>query len=89
MHDTSPEIMRKMHELIQQKTPLERAKMGSSMHQTSRQLIIRAILQKNPSITPAGLRRELFLKFYGNDYSPLQREKIVQSIEAYSLKFSS
>ncbi len=81
MNDTSPEMHKKMHELIRQKTPEERAKMGWSMYLTSRYIITQVILQKKPDITPAELRKELFLAFYKNDFSPAEREKILHYLE--------
>ena len=80
MNDTSPKITHKMCELIQKKTPAERIKMGCSMHQTSKRLIIRAILESNPQITKSKLRQEIFLKFYGNDYDPATKLKILSHL---------
>ena len=34
MDDTTPEMAEKMRELIRAKSPIERLKMGSSMHET-------------------------------------------------------
>ncbi len=81
MRDTSPEIEAKMHELIQNKTPGERAMMGWSMYLTSKYIITQAILRENPDITPTELRKELFLKFYRDDFSPMEREKILRYLE--------
>ncbi|MFC2049226.1 hypothetical protein ACFLR2_01010, partial [Chlamydiota bacterium] len=78
MRDTSPAMEEKMFEMIRQKTPYERALMGASMFETSKKLIISGILQDNPDISPAELRKELFLKFYGNDFTPKQSEKIIR-----------
>jgi hypothetical protein len=78
MQDTPPEITEKMDELIRKKSPSERAKMGWSMYETSKQLVIRAILEEKPTISQAGLRKEVFLKFYGNDFSKEEQEKILE-----------
>jgi len=80
MHDTTPEMAQKMSEMMQTKSPLERLEMGCSMYETSRQLLIRAILEHHPKISEAELRRELFLKFYGNDFDPVTREEIVTQL---------
>ena len=85
MHDTTPEIDEKMREMFQKKTPLERLKMGCSMYETSKQLIIRSILQSNPNISKIELRKQFFLKFYGNDFDPETRDQIVQHLERVSL----
>lgn len=78
MNDTPPAITEKMCEMIRMKSPIERLRMGCSMYETSRSLVIRAILERNPGISKARLRQELFLKFYGNDIDPVEREKILQ-----------
>ena len=77
MDDTPPEIQEKVRELIRAKTPEERLKMGCSMYDFSKSLIIRSILEKSPGLSPAALKRELFLRFYGNDFDPERRQKIM------------
>ncbi len=84
MRDTSPEMEEKMYELIRKKTPEERIKMGFSMLAASKLLVTQAILRDNPHISPAGLRKEIFLKFYGNDFSPEEREKILRYLEKHT-----
>lgn len=81
MHDTSPEIEKVMREMIQKKSPFEHLKMGCSMHATSKYLIIRAILEANPKISKKELKKEIFLRFYENDFDPVQREKILKHLE--------
>ncbi len=78
MEDTSPEMSEKMRELFRQKTLLERLEMGCSMYDTSKYLIAHAILRENPTISKALLRRELFLRFYGDDFDPEEQEKIIE-----------
>ena len=80
MKDTSPAIEKKMIEMINQKTPIERLKMGCSMYDLSKRLVTGAILEKDPSITPKALKRELFLRFYGNDFDPVRCAKILKHI---------
>jgi len=82
MNDTSSEITRKMSEMIQAKPPEERLKMGCSMHATSKYLIRRAILEKNPGISPNRLKQEIFLRFYGDEINPIQRDKILKHFES-------
>ncbi len=76
MNDTTPDIEIKMRELIAQKTPMERAEMGSSMFDTSVLLIKRFILEENPNISEVGLKQQLFLKLYGDEFTPEQIDKI-------------
>ncbi|HSX12136.1 MAG TPA: hypothetical protein VLF61_01435 [Rhabdochlamydiaceae bacterium] len=81
MNDTSPEMMEKMHELIRAKTPSERANMGCSMFNTSRTLVIDAILRENPNISKVDLKKELFLRFYGDDCSQETKEAFFRRLE--------
>ena len=80
MDDTSPEISEKIYEMIREKTPIERLKMGCSMYQTSKYLVTNAILRENPQISAIGLRQALFLRFYGQDFDPIQTEKILHHL---------
>ena len=82
MNDTSPKMAEKMWQMIQAKSPRERAQMGWSMYQTSKLLVIRAILEENPSISPSSLRKELFLRFYASDFTEPALSKILAHIEA-------
>lgn len=80
MRDTPNNITGKIWEMIQKKSPFERAVMGSSMYETSKQLVIRAIKENNPSISEADLRREFFLRFYSTDYNQVEQEKIIRHL---------
>lgn len=77
MNDTLPQIAEKMRELISAKTPEERLKMGCSMYDFSRRLVIHSILKSQPHLSTAELNRELFLRFYGNDFNPAKRQEIL------------
>lgn len=77
MDDTSPEIAAKVREMFAKKTPQERFEMGCSMNETSRYLVTQAILRENPQISKAGLRQEIFLKFYRDDFNDIERQKIL------------
>lgn len=82
MRDTSFAMEEKMREMIRAKTPLERVKMGCSMYDTSRYLIIRSILENNPTISEKELRKEIFLKFYRDDFSREECERIAKHLQA-------
>ncbi len=81
MNDTHPKIMEKVREMIRAKAPAERLAMGCSMYDFSKRLVASSILRENPNLPPAARRRELFLKFYGNDFDDLRKEKIIQHLE--------
>jgi hypothetical protein len=80
MRDTPHKITEMIHEMIQKKSPLERALMGSSMYETSKQLLIRAIKENHPSKSERELKQEFFLRFYGTDFSPIEQEKIIRHL---------
>ena len=77
MDDTSVLIKQKMREMIQAKSPQQRLKMGCSMFDFSRQLVTSAILRENPDLKPSQLRAEIFLRFYGDEFSQGEKEKII------------
>lgn len=81
MNDTSPEMDAKMRELMRAKSPSERAQMGWSMFITSRILVREAILRENPTISEVDLRKEFFLKFYGDDCSQEMKDLFFKYVE--------
>lgn len=82
MNDTPPEITQKMFDMIQEKTPYERAVMGCSMNATSRYLVTQGILHNNPHISKNALRQELFLKFYQDDFSKSEIKRIQKHLKS-------
>lgn len=84
MNDTNLEIAEKMRDMFLKKTPLERLEMGCSMYDTSRYLITCAILRENPHISKSALRQEIFLRFYGNDFSAKEQKRILDYLERNS-----
>jgi len=82
MDDISPEMAQKVCEMIQEKTPYERVVMGCSMNETSRYLVTQGILHDNPNISTSELRQELFLKFYNNDFSNSEIDKIQKHLRS-------
>lgn len=83
MNDTSSKTAEKMHEMMQKKTPLERLIMGCSMYQTSKYLVTQGIIERHPNLSKAGLRREFFLRFYGDDFDPVRRDRIAKYLEEH------
>lgn len=80
MRDTSPEIEKKMLEIMMSKSPEERVRMGDSMYQTARYIVACSILNENLNISDNELKKEVFLRFYGNDFSPEKRDKIAHHL---------
>lgn len=81
MTDTSPDTAIRYRRMIMSLTPAERLTMASGMFDSARLLAlagIREALGKNA--TEQQLRVELFLRFYGADYAPDQRQRIVSEL---------
>lgn len=76
MNDTSQGTEQKLHEMFQKKTGEERLKMGCSMYDFSKQLVIDSLLNENPALSAKELSREIFIRFYGNEFNVDQRRKI-------------
>ncbi|HYU16040.1 MAG TPA: hypothetical protein VEL05_08220, partial [Candidatus Acidoferrum sp.] len=55
----------------------ERVKMGFSMNATARALIRASVMAKNPQPSPAVVTSALFLRFYGQEFSAGERERIM------------
>ena len=77
MTDTPIPVWVKMREMYQAKTPEERLLMLDSMYEFSRELAVTAVLREHPHPLPSDLRKEIFLKFYGRDFDPKTRKKIL------------
>jgi hypothetical protein len=54
MNDTSPEMERKHREMILQRSGAERLKMGCSMFDAARALVVASVLEKEPSASRSG-----------------------------------
>jgi len=80
MKDTSEEIELIYNQMIMEKSGEERLKMGFSMFDFARQQVISSIKRDHPDCDVGELRRRLFLRFYGEDFSPEEREKILEKI---------
>lgn len=80
MKDTPPAIERKFHGMLMQRSGAERLKMGCSMHATAQALAKAYISGQHPDARLAQLKRLLFLHFYGADFKPQQRKRIVSAL---------
>ena len=77
MIDTTTEAEKIQSELFDKMTGEERMKIASDMFDTARTLVL-ASLDKNLNDTEK--RKALFLRFYGNDFSVNEKEKILNSL---------
>lgn len=62
MDDTSPEIKKKMHELMMSRTGSERVIMGASMFDAARVIVLSSLPKDLPEDE---LKRRLFERMYG------------------------
>jgi len=77
MNDTAPEIQDKIDDIYKNKTGEEKLLIALSMFETARELVISS-LPKN--LSERELRKALFLRFYGNDFSINEKEKILSNL---------
>lgn len=79
MGDTFSENEEYVNEIMQ--IPQKRLEMIFSMNEEYRLQVTQAILEEYPNISKAGFRKELFLRYYGNDFTTTQKEKILKHLE--------
>ena len=80
MKDTSAEIEKRYRQLLMRRSGQERLKMGCSMYDASKALVRAALLRVNPKMTEATLRKKIFLCFYGRDFEPKARKRILAAL---------
>lgn len=78
MKDTSDKIERIYNEMMMKKTPEERVKMCFSMLNTARRIVLSTIKDKR------NWRKEMFMRFYCDEFTPTQKEKILYALENFS-----
>ena len=77
MNDTTPEIRDKIDDIYKNKSREEKLLIALSMFETARQLVISSLPN---NLSDKELQKELFLRFYGNDFSINEKEKILASL---------
>ena len=81
MMDDTPAKMKKLYnEMLLSKSPLDRLRMASRMYDSVKKLAISGILKERRHLDPPRLKRELFLRIYGNDFPASDRERIMKKI---------
>lgn len=79
MFDTHPEVAILYRDLIMNKTGQERLLMGCSMYDTAKKIVRNAINNGRPEITDEEMKKEIFLRFYGKEFSQADREKFLSA----------
>ena len=80
MNDTHPDVAVRFRDLMMSKTGQERLLMGCSMYDTAKQIVINSICNRQPGITDAEIKREIFLRFYGPEFRQAERDKFFSAL---------
>ncbi len=80
MFDTHPDVAIRFRDLMMSKTGQERLLMGCSMYDAAKQIVLSAIYNSRPGITDVEIKREIFLRFYGPEFSESDREKFLSAL---------
>ena len=80
MNDTHPEIAVRFRELMMRKSGEQRLLIGFSMYDTAKQIVLNSICNRQPGITDAEIKREIFLRFYGPEFSQAERDKFFSAL---------
>ncbi|MGH7828196.1 MAG: hypothetical protein ACREQ7_23830 [Candidatus Binatia bacterium] len=76
MKDTPESIEHKFHTMLMARSGEERLKMGCSMHATARALVKASIAEGDP----IAVKQALFLRFYGEEFEPQSRNRILGAL---------
>lgn len=77
MKDTHPEVAGRFRDLMRAKSNEQRLLMGCSMYDTAKQIVRSAIYSQHPRITASQMRKEIFDRFYGLEFSRADKAKIL------------
>jgi uncharacterized protein YneF (UPF0154 family) len=80
MNDTSESIQQYMREQMQAKTPSQRLRMASGMFDAGKQLALAGIMHDHPGLNEKQLRARLFMRLYGQDFSPQKCAEIISKL---------
>jgi len=84
MNDTHPDVAIRFRELMMRKSGEQRLLMGCSMYDTAKKIVRSAIYNSRPGITEAEMKKEIFLRFYGPEFSQAEREKLLSALASGS-----
>ena len=80
MNDTHPDVAIRFRDLMMSKTGQQRLLMGCSMYDTAKKIVRSAINNNRPEITDEEMKKEIFLRFYGKEFSRADREKFLSAL---------
>jgi hypothetical protein len=76
MSDTNSDIADRFQKLMMLKSGEQRLLMGCSMYDAAKQIVRSSIYNKYPQITAEQMKKEIFLRFYGQDFTRDNIEKV-------------
>jgi len=79
--DTSAEVEDRFNKLLRHVTPEQRLAMSGRMFAAARELVRAGIVQAGAA-TDAEIRRQIFLRFYGDEFAGPERAKILSRLGA-------
>ncbi len=82
MNDTHPDVAIRYRDLMMSKTGQQRLRMGCSMYDTAKTIVRSAIYNSRPQITDEEMKKEVFLRFYGKEFSRTDREKFLSATKS-------
>ena len=82
MIDTHHDIAVRYRNMMMQKSGEQRLQMGCSMYDTAKQIARSSILAGTSDITDAELKKKIFMRFYGHEFSPTYRDKVISALLA-------
>lgn len=80
MNDTDVKTQNLFNAMIMSKSGQERLSMGFSMFNMARRQVIASIRQNNPNADASEIKKGIFLRFYGQDFSPEEQKKILKRL---------
>ncbi len=81
MNDTSPEMEKRYMEVWKKIAPAKRFRMGREMFSAAKELAMAGIRKELGRDDPKEMRRRLFLRFYGSDFTTEESDRILRHIE--------
>jgi len=79
MTDTSSEVARIYRRMVMARPGAERFRMGLDLFAMAGQMMLAGLREEGSH----RLRERVFLRLYGRDFTPAERERIVEGIRGY------
>ena len=80
MTDTATDVAARLDALMAERSGSDRVRMACEMFTLARVLVVAGIRAADPGISDAALRVKLFERFYWDDFSQAERDRIVATL---------